>query len=112
MPPPQTAEDAVQLLPAGTFQGAQIKITPDGQRSTTVKVTPDAVAQPDALAGVFAAEPAAKVEISQPEQQAVPGGGEAPAGPPPPEAGALPPEAAAMAAEAGKMAALRAVGLR
>jgi hypothetical protein len=111
MPPPQTAEDAVQLLPAGTFQGAQIKITPDGQRNTTVKVTPDAVAQPDALAGVFQAEPTAKVEISQPEMNQVPGGGEAPAGMPP-EAGAMPPEAAAMAAEAGKMAALRAVGLR
>lgn len=106
--PAQTAEEAVQMLPAGTFQGAQIKITPDGQRSTTVKVTPDAVAQPDALAGVFAAEPAAKVEISQPEQQAVPGGGEAPAMPPPGMEG-LPPEAAA---EAGKMAALKALGLR
>lgn len=107
MPPPQTAEDAVQLLPAGTFQGAQIKITPDGQRNTTVKVTPDAVAQPDALAGVFQAEPTAKVEISQPEQQAVPGGGEAPAMPPPGMEG-LPPEAAA---EAGKMAALKNLGL-
>ncbi|MGD9209125.1 MAG: hypothetical protein PVI90_00040 [Desulfobacteraceae bacterium] len=67
--PAQTAEEAVQLLPAGTFQGAQIKITPDGQRNTTVKVTPDAVAQPDALANVFNAEPNAKIEISQAETQ-------------------------------------------
>lgn len=63
--PAQTAEEAVHLLPAGTFQGAQIKITPDGHRSTTVKITPEAIAQPDALANVFNTEPNAKVEISQ-----------------------------------------------
>lgn len=106
--PAQSAEEAMQMLPAGTFQGAQIKITPDGQRNTTVKVTPDAVAQPDGLAGIFQAEPGAKVEISQPEAQTA-YGNELPAMPPPGMEG-LPPEAATLAAEAGKTAALRALG--
>lgn len=73
---PQTAEDAVHLLPAGTFQGAQIKLSPDGQRSTTVKVTPDAVQQPDSLANIFNVEPNAKVEVSQPELQSAGAGAE------------------------------------
>ena len=115
-PPPQNAEEAVQMLPAGTFQGAQIKIQPDGVRNTTVKVTPDAVAQPDGLAGIFQAEPGAKVEISQPEQEAVPGGGQAPGGAmPPPGMEGMPPEGmppeGMPPAEAGKMAALRQLGL-
>lgn len=107
--PAQSAEEAIQMLPAGTFQGAQIKIQPDGMRNTTVKVTPDAVGHPDGLAGIFQAEPTAKVEISQPEQQAP--GGEMPAMPPPGMEG-LPPEEGGMPpAEAGKMAALRVLGL-
>lgn len=94
-PMPQSAEEAIQLLPAGTFQGAQIKIQPDGIRNTTVKVTPDVVGQPDGLAAVFQAEPTAKVEISQPEQQAA--GGEQP--PMPPEGTPMDPNMAGAGAE-------------
>lgn len=94
-PAPQSAEEAIQLLPAGTFQGAQIKIQPDGIRNTTVKVTPDVVGQPDGLAAVFQAEPTAKVEISQPEQQVA--GGEQP--PMPPEGTPMDPNMAGAPAE-------------
>jgi hypothetical protein len=65
--PAATAEEAIQGLPAGTFQGLQLKITPDGQRNTTVKVTPEATSSPEGIQGIFAAEPGAKVEIAQPE---------------------------------------------
>jgi hypothetical protein len=70
-----TAEDAAMALPPGVFQGLQMKINPAGERSTTVKATPDALATPDAIASIFAAEPEAKVEISNQVQ-----GGEGAAG--------------------------------
>lgn len=78
--PPQgsTAEDAALALPPGIFQGLQMKVNPDGQRSTTVKVTPDALQAPDALAGIFQAEPEAKVEMALPQA----GGGEGKGGGP------------------------------
>lgn len=63
-----SAEEAVELLPAGTFQGLNTKVTPDGQRSTQVKVSPDALSSPDALQAMFQAEPGVKVEVEQPEQ--------------------------------------------
>jgi hypothetical protein len=102
--PPPSAEDAALALPPGVFQGLQAKVNPTGERSTTVKVTPDALGAPDALAGIFAAEPAAKVEMSIAQQTA--GGGKdggpagtgAPEGAPIDGAGAMPP--------AGKLAAL------
>jgi len=90
-PQPASAEEAIQLLPGGTFQGLQMKITPDGQRSTTVKVTPEATQDPTGLNSIFAAEPGAKVEVSNPEE-AVPGTQvAAPGGP---ESGEMPPEGA------------------
>lgn len=72
---PATAEEVVQNLPAGTFQGLQMKLSPDGQRSTTVRVTPDAVSAPEGLQAIFAAEPGAKVEISAQTQTGAGGGG-------------------------------------
>lgn len=101
-----TAEDAALALPPGIFQGLQMKVNPAGERSTTVKVTPDALQAPDALAGIFGAEPAAKVEMSM--QQAGgegAGGGGGPADMGVPEegpvdgAGALPPQLAGKVAE-------------
>ena len=88
-PQPASAEEAIQLLPGGTFQGLQMKITPDGQRSTTVKVTPEATQDPTGLNSIFAAEPGAKVEVSNPEE-AVPG--TQVASPGGPESGGMPPE--------------------
>jgi hypothetical protein len=77
MAPPQspTAEEMVQGLAAGTFQGLQLKLSPDGQRSTTIKVTPEAIATPEGLQSIFAAEPNAKVEIFSPQAQGGAGGG-------------------------------------
>lgn len=62
-----TAEDAAMALPPGIFQGLQLKVNPDGQRSTTVKVTPDAIQTPEALQGIFQAEPETKVEMAMPQ---------------------------------------------
>jgi general secretion pathway protein D len=102
-PPPASAEEAVAGLPAGAFQGLQMKLTPDGQRNTSVKVTPDVLAQPEGVMGIFQAEPGAKVEIAAPEPsaEAGPEGGAAgpaegvPGAPPPPgmaPEGGMPPE--------------------
>lgn len=63
----QSAEDVIGLLPAGTFQGMNVRITPDGQKSTGLKVTPEAIDAPEALKAVFQAEPTARVEITTPE---------------------------------------------
>lgn len=95
-PQPQTVEEAVQLLPGGTFQGLQSKVTPDGQKTTTVKVSPDALMEPDGLSSMFQTGEGAKIEIESPQEApgagatAVPGPGGAP---PPmgPEGGAPPP---------------------
>jgi hypothetical protein len=66
---PQDAEEAIGLLPGGTFQGANIKIAPDGQKSTSVKVSPDALSDPNSLAQFFQLpEPGTKIEISLPDQ--------------------------------------------
>lgn len=94
-----TAEDAALALPPGIFQGLQMKVNPAGERSTTVKVTPEALGAPDALAGIFAAEPAAKVEMAVPQATGEgAGGGPAdmgiPEGAPLDGAGAMPPGAA------------------
>ena len=68
-PQPQDAEEAISLLPGGTFQGANIKISPDGQKATSVKVSPDALQDPTSLAQFFQLpEPGAKIEISAPDQ--------------------------------------------
>jgi hypothetical protein len=64
---PATAEEAVQQLPPGTFQGLTTRITPEGQRTTAVKVTPEALSMPDHLVGIFQVEPEAKVEVAQPQ---------------------------------------------
>lgn len=91
--PPATAEDAAMSLPTGTFQGLVAKLSPEGERSTSVKVTPDALSVPDNLAAIFQAEPTAKVEVAQPQAKAegaaaaqadlgIPGG---PPGPQPPD---------------------------
>ena len=86
---PQNAEEAIGLLPGGTFQGANIKIAPDGQKSTSVKVSPDALSDPNSLAQFFQLpEPGTKIEISLPDQvPTVPvqggGGGGTGAGPVP-----------------------------
>jgi hypothetical protein len=96
MPPMEggTAEDAALALPPGIFQGLQTKVNPAGERSTTVKVTPEALGAPDTLAGIFDAEPTAKVEMSI-AQQTAGGGGPAdmgvPEGAPLDGAGAMPP---------------------
>lgn len=65
-----SAEEAVGLLPAGTFQGLNTRVTPDGQRSTGVKVTPAALDAPDALKAMFQAEPGVRVEITEPDTPA------------------------------------------
>lgn len=64
---PATAEDAAMSLPTGTFQGLTTRLSPEGERSTSVKVTPDALGNPDILGGIFQAEPTAKVEVAQPQ---------------------------------------------
>ncbi len=68
--PPQatSAEEVVTQLPLGTFQGMNTKISPEGERSTSVKVTPDALGSPEMLAAIFQVEPGAKVELETPEQ--------------------------------------------
>jgi hypothetical protein len=113
--PPPSAEDAALALPPGIFQGLQMKVNPAGERSTTVKVTPEALGAPDALQGIFSAEPAAKVEMAMPQATGEGAGSGGPADMGIPQeapvdgAGALPP---GMPAEglppelAGKVAAL------
>jgi hypothetical protein len=64
---PQDAEEAIGLLPGGTFQGANIRITPEGEKSTSIKVSPDALIDPDALRAMFQADPTAKIEMQQPD---------------------------------------------
>jgi hypothetical protein len=78
--PPQggTAEDAALALPPGIFQGLQMKVNPAGERSTTVKVTPDAIQTPEALQGIFQAEPEAKVEMAMPQASGEGGAGGGP----------------------------------
>ena len=66
-PQPQDAEDAIGLLPGGTFQGANIRITPEGEKTTNVKVSPDALMDPEALRAMFQADPTAKIEMQQPD---------------------------------------------
>ena len=66
-PPPATAEEAAMSLPTGTFQGLTTRLSPEGERSTSVKVTPDALGVRDNLAAIFQAEPTAKVEVAQPQ---------------------------------------------
>lgn len=68
--PPATAEEAAMSLPTGTFQGLTTRLSPEGERSTSVKVTPDALGNPDILGGIFQAEPTAKVEVAQPQAKA------------------------------------------
>lgn len=66
---PQDAEEAISLLPGGTFQGASIRIAPDGQKSTSVKVSPDALQDPATLQQFFQLpEPGTKIEIAAPDQ--------------------------------------------
>jgi hypothetical protein len=67
-PPAASAEEVVTQLPLGTFQGMNTKISPEGDRSTSVKVTPDALGSPEMLAAIFQVEPGAKVELETPEQ--------------------------------------------
>lgn len=69
-PQPATAEEAAMSLPTGTFQGLTTRLSPEGERSTSVKVTPDALGVPDNLAAIFQAEPTAKVEVAQPQVKA------------------------------------------
>lgn len=64
---PASAEEAVSLLPAGSFQGLNTRVTPEGERSTGVKVSPLALDAPDALKTMFQAEPGVRVEITEPE---------------------------------------------
>jgi len=100
---PATAEDAAMSLPTGTFQGLTTRLSPEGERSTSVKVTPDALGNADILTGIFQAEPTAKVEVAQPQAKGegqqdlgIPGG---PPGPEPrdpltePKVGAVSPKA-------------------
>jgi hypothetical protein len=96
-PPPASAEEIVTQLPLGTFQGMTTKVSPEGERTTSVNVTPDALGSPEMLQSIFAVEPNAKVELKIPEQTTadvggpIEGGGE---GPPLPEkmmSGAPPP---------------------
>jgi len=111
-PPAATAEDAALALPPGIFQGLQMKLNPAGERSTTVKVTPDALQAPDVLQGIFSAEPATKVEMEMPQAGGEGGGGPndmgVPQGPPVDGAGAMPPgQAGGLPPElAGKVAAV------
>lgn len=95
-PPPTSAEEVVTQLPLGTFQGMNTKISPEGERSTSVKVTPDALGSPEMLAAIFQAEPGAKVELETPEQPTADVGGpmEGGAGGPPMAEG-MPQDAAA-----------------
>lgn len=98
-PPQATAEDAAMALAPGIFQGLQLKVNPDGQRSTTVKVTPDALQTPEAVAGIFQAEPETKVEMMMPQPTGAGAGGAGggpndmglPQGMPLDGAGAMPP---------------------
>jgi hypothetical protein len=76
-PPPPNEEEVVLSLPTGVFQGMNTKLDPMGQKTTSVKVTPDALGQAEALAQIFQANPAAKVEIASPEAGKVTGPGEA-----------------------------------
>jgi hypothetical protein len=62
-----SAEEVIGLLPAGTFQGMNVRITPDGQKPTGLKVSPEAIDAPEALKAVFQAEPSARVEITTPD---------------------------------------------
>jgi len=82
---PQDAEQAIGLLPGGTFQGANIRITPDGQKNTSIKVSPDALKDPNSLQTFFNTEPGVKIEIAMPTNipavQVQPGAG-APGGQP------------------------------
>lgn len=64
---PANAEETINLLPAGTFQGLQTKITPDGAKTVSVKVTPDALQTPDALNAFFQTGENAKIEITSPD---------------------------------------------
>ncbi len=75
-----SAEDAALSLPPGIFQGLQMKLNPAGERSTTVKVTPEALGAPDALEGIFSAEPTAKVEMAMAQATGGPEGGGGPQG--------------------------------
>jgi hypothetical protein len=70
-PPPPNEEEVVMSLPTGIFQGMNTKLDPMGQKSTSVKVTPEGLGQAEALAQIFQANPAAKVEISSPEAKAM-----------------------------------------
>jgi len=65
--PAGSPEEIVGLLPQGTFQGMNVRVTPDGQKSTGVKVTPEALDQPDALKALFAVEPNTRLEVTTPE---------------------------------------------
>lgn len=64
---PQDPEQVIGQLPGGSFQGLQTKVTPDGQKSTSLKVTPDALNTPEALAALFQTGQNAKIEIVTPE---------------------------------------------
>jgi len=101
--PAASAEEVVTQLPIGTFQGLNMKLSPEGERSTNVKVTPEALGSAETLQAIFQAEPGAKVEVEIPEAPAPAAGGpvEGGAGGPPlpeglmggePPPGAVPPE--------------------
>lgn len=81
-PQPQTVEETIQLLPAGTFQGARKTINPDGTEKTLVNVSPDALLQPEALASIFQVDPNAKVEVEAGKQKGPEGAGPEGAAPP------------------------------
>jgi hypothetical protein len=63
-------EQVAAQLPPGSFQGLNIRVTPEGKRSTGLKVTPDALASPEVLQQVFQTEPEARIEITSPETSA------------------------------------------
>jgi len=62
-----SAEEAAGLLPEGAFQGLNTRVTPDGERSTGVKVSPAALDAPEVLKAMFQAEPGVRVEITETE---------------------------------------------
>ena len=67
---PASAEETIGLLPAGSFQGLQTKVTPDGQKTVSVKVTPDALQAPDALSAFFTTGENTKIEVASPDLSA------------------------------------------
>ena len=63
-------EQVAAQLPPGSFQGLNIRVTPEGKRSTGLKVSPDALANPEILQQIFQVEPEARIEITSPDTSA------------------------------------------